>query len=253
VTALAAFKPLIAVKNFSTVVTDAELRAALQAFQRQMSGDFAQEWGLDAVFQYLDRAEPLPPGAWQLNNYDDADQAGALGYHDLTPEGLPAGKCFAKTTKTSGGLWTVTFTHEANEMRADPNINLVVMDDANHRLLAYESNDAVEADELAYDIDGVKVSDFVLPSWFRIGSSGERHAFKSKVTEPFQLLPGGYIGFYDLAGGGWQQLTAREVVNARAMHLASCPPGPHQARPQVGSRRERRRTHRSQWLHSTAV
>lgn len=241
---------LIAVKNLSTVVKDAQVTAALPAFQKQVSSDFCGTWGIDASLRFFSAKAKVPAGAWLLAIFDDADQAGALGYHDLTRTGCPLGKVFAKTTMADGGLWTVTFSHELLEMLADPNINLCAFDEANRRLYAYEVCDAVEADALGYEIDGVTVSDFVLPSWFEPVhvTKGERFAFKSKVTRPFQLLPGGYIGYFDLASGGWSQLTARGVSDARQMQRSG--PTPYSARPRVGSRRERRRTGQQQWLTS---
>jgi hypothetical protein len=87
-------------------------------------------------------------------------------FHDLTAAGQPLGQVFARTTLDEGGLWTVTFSHEMLEMLADPNINLCAFDEDARRLYAYEVCDAVEADALGYEIDGVTVSDFVLDSWF---------------------------------------------------------------------------------------
>jgi len=248
-------KTLIAVKNLSTVVTQAQIAKAVPALQKQVSNDFCSAWGIDAKLQLLTKSQKVPTGAWLLGLFDDADQAGALGYHDLTRTGQPLGKVFARTTINDGGLWSVTCSHELLEMLADPNINLCAFDEANRRLYAYEVCDAVEADKLGYQIDGVTVSDFVLPGWFEPThvSKGERFAFKSKVTRPFQLLAGGYISYFDLAGGGWQQLTARTTPSdARQMSAATSPPAPYTARPRVGSRRERRRLPKAQWLVSTA-
>jgi len=47
---------------------------------------------------------------------DDSDQAGALGYHDLTSDGLPIGKVFAASDLKAGTSWTVTASHELLEM-----------------------------------------------------------------------------------------------------------------------------------------
>jgi len=244
----------ICVRNMSTVVSDAELQAALPAFQTQVSRDFAPVWGLDATLTFLAKGTPTPAKAWLLVVLDDADQAGALGYHDLTAAGMSIGKVFAKTTKLDGGLWTVTFSHELLEMLADPNINLCAIDEDHGRLYALEVCDACEADALGYAIDGVMVSDFVLPGWFEPThvAKGEKFAFRSHIKRPLQLLPGGYIGYYDLrGGGGWQQLTARSVeVDLQTVTARSLVPLPHSARPRVGSRRERRRTPRAQWLAS---
>jgi len=113
----------------------------------------------------------------------------------------------------------------------------------------------VEADPLGYKIGKVTVSDFVLPGWFEPTHVGknEKLAFKSKVTKPFQLLQGGYISYFDLNGGGWQQLTAQKgPSDARNMSAQTSPAAPWTARPRVGSRRERRRLPKNQWLTSTA-
>ncbi len=247
-------KTLIAVKNLSTVVKDSELENALPGFQKQVSNDFAATWGIDASLKLVGKHEKLSAGTYLLGVFDDADQAGALGYHDLTKTGDPLGKVFARTTINNHGLWTVTFSHELLEMLADPNINLCAFDEGERRLYAYEVCDAVEDDKLGYAIDAVTVSDFVLPGWFEPThvAEGEKFAFHSKVSHPFQLLPGGYIGYFDLDGGGWQQLTAREPSDARQMTARSAGPTPYKARPRVGSRRERRRTPKNQWLASTA-
>lgn len=226
------------IKNRSTAISEAMLQTALPALQKQVSRDFAPAWGIDAKLVQLAAHDPVPPGGWLLVLLDDADQAGALGYHDLTPAGAPMGKVFARTTLEAGGLWTVTCSHELLELLADPNINLVAFDERHHRLYAYEVCDAVEADELAYEIDGVMVSDFVLPGWFEPThvAPGERFAFRSDVRRPFSLLPGGYIGIYDLRHRRWDQLMARSDRGRMEKH----------------SRIRRRILPPETWLRSTA-
>ena len=157
-------KTLIAVKNLSTVVTQAQIAKAVPALQKQVSNDFCSVWGIDATLTLLTKSQKVPTGAWLLGVFDDADQAGALGYHDLTRTGQPLGKVFARTTISDGGLWSVTCSHELLEMLADPNINLCAFDEGNRRLYAYEICNTVETDKLGYQIDGVTVNDFVLPN-----------------------------------------------------------------------------------------
>lgn len=235
----------ISVINASTVVSDAEVQKVVPALQTQVHRDFAPAWGIDAELQFVPHGKRPASTTWWLVVLDNSDQAGALGYHDITRQGLPLGKVFAKSDQQYGLQWSVTASHELLEMLADPDINLTafVQKDMQHgRLYAYEVCDAVEADELGYQIDGVTVSDFVFPAWFETFRKKDAAQFDycKLVKEPFQLLKGGYIGVYDVnAGGGWTQLTADEVPRAYA------------ARPKVGSRRERRRTPRSQWLKST--
>ena len=91
-----------------------------------------------------------------------------------------------------------------------------------------------------YKIGDVLVSDFVLPAWFESFRDPNSTQFdrQSQITAPLQLLPGGYIGAFDIsAGSGWHQVTAERTPNMLS-------------RGNVGSRRERRSVPRSQWIKS---
>ena len=116
----------------------------------------------------IPQGTPAPAGTWWLVILDDSDQAGALGYHDLTPDGLPIGKIFAASDLKAGDSWSVTASHELLEMLADPNINLTVFvqdADTTGTLYAYEVCDACEDDSFGYKINSnVLVSDFVYPA-----------------------------------------------------------------------------------------
>jgi hypothetical protein len=234
----------IAIINASTVLTnDSEVQNVVAALQTQVTRDFAPAWGIDADLRLVPKGTQPAPGEWWLALLDDSDQAGALGYHDLSKEGLPLGKVFAKTDLTYGEKWSVTTSHELLEMLADPNINLTVFDESSSggRLFAYEVCDACEADNLGYQINGVQVSDFVFPSWFEsFRKKGTQFDQCKHIHKPFQLLKGGYIGVYDVkSGSGWTQLTA-EKVNFRA-------------RAPVGSRRERRTIPSSERIESSVL
>ena len=61
---------------------------------------------------------------WQFIYFDDADTAGALGYHDLAKDGQPVSKVFVKTTLADNQLVSVTACHELLEMVIDPIANL---------------------------------------------------------------------------------------------------------------------------------
>ncbi len=226
----------IAVTNESSAMTDTQIAPIVAALQKQVSRDFAPLWGIDAQVQlYAKGAQPLD--AWWLACFDTSDQAGALGYHDVTPSGLPLGKAFVGTDLQYGYSPSVTLSHELLEMLADPEIDTVIQVGAS-TFYAYENCDAVETDNLGYLIDGILVSDFVTPAWFRHWQGQTRFDFRGLVKKPLQLLRGGYIGIWT-PHGGWTQKTAE---GHQASHL-------HRAR--VGSRRERRRTPREDWLKST--
>jgi len=234
----------ISVINESTVLTDAEVTPVVAALQKQVTNDFRPTWGTDAELTMVPKNTQPANGSWWLVILDDSDQAGALGYHDLTSEGLPLGKVFAASDLKAGTSWTVTASHELLEMLGDPNINLNVFvqnDNTTGTLYAYEVCDACEDDSFGYQIDNVLLSDFVYPAWFEgFRAEGSTQFDRmNKIQNPLQLLTGGYIGTFDItSGSGWQQLTAeKRPVNLRHR-------GP------VGSRRERRTTPRNHWLTS---
>src|SRR5436305_9085324 len=143
----------IALMNASKTLNDTEVSNALKALQTQVSRDFAPVWGVDANLTFYGQGQNVRSGSWWLVALDDSDQAGALGYHDLTTEGLPLGKVFAGTDKKLGYIWSVTASHELLEMLGDPDINLTVFVQPSGdrgRLYAYEVCDACEADGFGY-------------------------------------------------------------------------------------------------------
>jgi len=235
----------VSVINKSTVLTDAAVAAAVPALAKQVHRDFLPAWGIDADVDFIAKGKAVPKESWQLVILDNSDQAGALGYHDLTKSGEPIGKVFAKTDLTYGNLWTVTASHELLEMLGDPqiNLNVYVIEKGRPRIYAYENCDACEADEFGYEINGVRVSDFVTPEWFEQKYTQKTILdFRKLIKKPLTLLPGGYLQYFEISGGtGWQQVTA---ATAKASKF------PLAARPHVGSRRERRRTLRENWLPS---
>ncbi len=234
----------IAVINESTVLTDAEVTPVVAALQQQVINDFRPIWGQDAELRMIPRGTQPPTGSWWLVILDDSDQADALGYHDLTTEGLPIGKVFAGSNLKAGVSWSVTASHDLLEMLVDPNINLTVfVQNANTMgtLYAYEVCDACEDDGFSYQIDNIQVSDFVYPAWFEnFREQGSTQFDKmNQIRNPLELLSGGCIGTFNVRdGSGWQQQTAeRHPLNLR-----------HRGR--VGSRRERRSVPHTHWLTS---
>ncbi|HZZ16757.1 MAG TPA: hypothetical protein VFE08_12420 [Candidatus Sulfotelmatobacter sp.] len=234
----------ISIIHQSTILADADVAPVVAALQKQVTNDFRPVWGVDAELAVIPKGTPPPAGTWWLVLLDDSDQANALGYHDLTTEGLPIGKVFAGSDLKAGTSWTVTASHELLEMLGDPNINLTVFVQSSGTagiLYAYEVCDACEDDSLAYQIDNVLLSDFVYPSWFESFRTEGSTQFDrmNKINMPFQLLVNGYIGTFNVsAGSGWQQQTAEKQLTNVLYRGA------------VGTRRERRTVPRDQWVNS---
>jgi hypothetical protein len=235
--------PTVAIVNDPTSgEKDADVKRIVAALGKQLLNDFGPAWHTGAHLKFVDSKSKPPAGAWVIALLDSSDVAGALGYHDLTPAGLPLGKVFAGTDRQYGQKVSVTLSHELLEMLSDPWISLTAQAD-DGRFFAWENCDAVEADGLGYTIDGVTVSDFVLPAWFGHGSGPVDH--QGHLSHPLELAPGGYISVFDpQSGQGWQQVTARAAGSLSAANRFA-------ARPKVGSRRERRFAGRSQWVLST--
>jgi hypothetical protein len=240
----------VAVINASTVVTDDECRSLTAALQKQVSNDFAPAWGIDAKLLFIATGETPPADHWWLSILDNTDRALVLGHHELTPEGLPIGKVFARTDKRFGLKWTVTASHELLEMLADPDANLTVFvhpQPGVGTLYAYEVCDPCEDDADAYQIDGIDVCDFVYPAYFEsFHAPGRKYDHLGKLDAPLPtVLKGGYVTAYDVHGSkDWQPVKAAEVPHGPTdrTHL-------HE---RVSHRRHRRRTPHGALKRSTA-
>lgn len=138
---------------------------------------------------------------------------------------------FTELAKQLKEEWTVTLSHEALELVGDPEVNLLVQGpnpaDATRTVFHwYEMCDAVQAE--TYEIDGVKVSNFVLPLYFTGGEEkGGRNdflgrAYKGKTLQSFGVNPGGYVGFFDPKSGEHETFSAKgDAVAARRLKVKS--------------------------------
>lgn len=192
----------VAVINESTSVSDADVRHIMAILQIQVQRDFYPVWNQDAALKVVPKGQN-PPGVWWLVFLDDADQADALGYHDMTPAGQPLGKVFVKTSQQANTTLSVVASHELLEMLADPYINRAYFD-AKETFYMCEVCDPCEGDQFAYKIGDVLVSDFVYPAWFTPQLVAHQLDFGKQITAPFQILAGGYIGAYQ--NGQWTSL-----------------------------------------------
>jgi hypothetical protein len=238
--------PVIAITNQSTVLTDEQVKAVIPSLQKQVSDDFKGYWNVDCSLSFLPKDQPLTAGWWQIVVLDDPDQAGALGYHELSSVGTPLGKIFAKLDQQVGSAWTVTLSHELLEMLGDPWIDTVKQVE-DGRFYALEVSDAVEADNLGYLIDNVLVSDFVTPKWFNDQVECDRYSFKEHVTHPLELATGGYISVFD--GKNWGQVSNWSNYGVGASGVVAAQTFAAQ-KINLGSRRDRRTMPKKWWKQS---
>ena len=203
----------VSIANITPSIPAAEFRAAVHAVERQVREDFAPAWGMVAdvrMAQVQLGTKPSP----ELKRSDVvvyvADSTTAanvgervLGYHFEQLNGVPFGVVFADIAQAAGEPWSSTLSHEVLELIADPEVNLLVAAPHPERvdesaLRPYEVCDPVQAD--LYSIDGVAVSNFVLPLYFAALDSPAQVAtnFLELPLDRFGVRPGGYYSYLDL-------------------------------------------------------
>lgn len=227
----------IAVLNSSTLVSDDDVQKMLGALEAQWNYDVAPVWSVnECKLSFYAKGKKPPTNAWQLVFLDDADQANALAYHDVTSSGCPISKVFARTAKLDGASLSVCASHELCEMAVDPDCSRIFQATTGS-LYAAEVCDPCESDGQGYLLDGVLLSDFVTPRWFGL-TLGPSKVFDycGRIKRPYQILTGGYAQTYE-SDYGWTQL-GREVNTLRGLGAVR------------GSRRERRKRGRAHWVHS---
>jgi hypothetical protein len=202
--------PKIAVFNKAATPLGVDLDALIAAMQTFIDRDVVPVWGTPAK---LVKSTGFIAGHWAMVFLDNADQPGALAYHDLTPDGLPEAKVFVQTTIQNHDLVSVSASHELVEMLVDPAINLLSTGPDPKTIYAYESADPVE--ELSYPVDGIAMTDFVYPSYFETFHKSNSVQFDrlKKVTKPFQILSGGYQIIFK--SGKWTQIYGSEAKKKR--------------------------------------
>ncbi len=226
----------ISVCNF-TAKKDEEVATALRAINRQITEDFAPYWGFTACLRLEGCSTPNPRPQDLKQNPQDlrgdailylwdrvADVPNALGYHDQNNRGLPYGFVFTEISDRLHEPWSVTLSHEALELIGDANVNLLAAgphpaDPTKTVYHWYEMCDAVQAE--TYTVDGVTVSNFVLPLYFTIGEQvGARNDFlnrthSGKTLQSFGINPGGYVGFFNPETGEDETFSLRGDTRAQ--------------------------------------
>jgi len=196
------------------------LRVA-QAINIQIARHLTPLWGVSGTVMALESANNLDPGIWPVYVTDDAG-TDAAGFH-LTEHNQP----FAIVQ--TGDTWSVTASHEILEMLVDPSGNRLVpaaavaiidnevQDTAGKFEYLVEICDPPEGEQNGYLIDDVLVSDFYTPSYFDpAGTVGSRYSYSGRITRPRQVLPNGYLTWYNPQTNKLQQVRhfgAPEIVD----------------------------------------
>jgi hypothetical protein len=226
---------IISIINHSNgVLTDADIQKVIRAINRQIKEDYEPYWSLGATLRLEGHTAQKPEkqsaadmrGDAVIYLWDKSDVEGAIGYHDLNNKGIPFGFVFLDIAAELGEEWSVTLSHEALELVGDPEVNLLVAgphpDPAQQNRDVfhwYEMCDAVQSE--TYSIDGILVSNFILPLYFTGGDEFDgRNDFLGTVTgansvlKSFGINPGGYVGFFDPQSGGHETFSRNADAKA---------------------------------------
>jgi len=189
----------------------------IAAVDVQMRRDFAPLWGIEPwpCVAYNELPDPQADPDYRPIWYSDQIGLEALGFHANV-----LGYVFGRVLTPMDPLDASTASHEAVEMRADPDCTLFApMGDG--REVAVETGDPVEADEYGITVKigsitrTVAVSNFVLPAYFEPGSKGPWD-FLGKLRAPAPAMtPGGYLIIRDPASGEVSNIFAGRAAERR--------------------------------------
>jgi hypothetical protein len=198
-----------------TKAIDPELmQAVAAALTIQVTRDLPQFWNVQATVTYEPNASKIPAGVWPVFLVKTLPP-GEGGFH-LDQHNQPYAKVIASPGSDE---WTIDASHETLEMLVDPNGNRLqpstsiqiengkIVDGTGQFGYLVEACDPCEADNYAYPIQGVAVSDFLTPHFYDpVVTPGTRYSFTGAIKAPRQILPGGYISWVNQQTNEMQQL-----------------------------------------------
>jgi hypothetical protein len=175
----------VALVNHSTLAPDpTTVTIVAHVLAAHVAMDLGPAWGLprSAVVVMPDTA-PVPDS---IVLFDHADQAGALGYHDVDPAGNPFARVFVRESiddllgvghPADRHAWLNAVCpvtgHELDEMLIDGSAADWTLNPLTGRLHAKEACDAVQGS--TYGFAGAVVPNFVTPAFFGDGTGKTDH------------------------------------------------------------------------------
>jgi hypothetical protein len=221
----------VAIVSMAREVPMRDLMQVAAAVQKQVTRDFSPLWGIAATVDAFEDLASVPSDYRPVVLFGDLGELPsrlesllgkqpAASLIDALESDQVAGIHLTAITRqpfslvSVSGSWTVTVSHEALEMLADPYGNRLVA--AAHPLdRAQRVNYLLEVCDPClstyYTVNGVPVSDFYTPRYFdpvRINSV--RYSFTGALEYPLEILKGGYLTWIDPRDSGLYQLRAGE-------------------------------------------
>jgi len=193
----------IALVSGSAGIGMSDLTQVSAAVQKQITRDVAPLWSVSATIDTFPTLEDVPVGYWKVYIVDQVD--GAEGFHQ-DENGQP----YAVVKFENDKEWSVTVSHECIEMLVDPFGNRMVpgpspMPDQGRVNFLVEVCDPSESS--TYTVNDVAVSDFYTPHYFDPEPiNGVRYSYLGVLTQPRQVLDGGYLSWVEPISNEWWQL-----------------------------------------------
>lgn len=194
----------IGIVSQSKKLKSSDVAAAAAAIQKQVSRDFGPIWQVEATVSYFEKLTDVPLGYWPVIIKDNIGVQGAGGVH-LDDNKQPYALVQAEN------FWQLATSHETLEMLADPAGNRLMTGASPKKgegrvQFLVEVCDPCEATTYAYHVNGILVSDFFTPQYFDPAVTvGTRYSFSGSITEPRQVLKGGYLSWFDPVTKHWLQ------------------------------------------------
>jgi hypothetical protein len=197
------------VRSEEKVVGIDELLHVAATLQLQLARDFEPVWKIPVVLSVFTSLEQVPPGCLPLIVLPSGS-LGGTGDHAFhtTEKGTP----IALVEKNPG--WSRAASHELLEMVCDPQGKRKVIGDSLADLhptnvaagnaafvpqgqVAYLLEICDPCQDQPYSLNGLEVSDFVLPRYYTGGTTEcGCYSFAGNVKAPLDLCPGGYVTWY---------------------------------------------------------
>lgn len=198
----------VALVSLTDMVPAATVMQISAALQKQATRDLGPVWDVSATVDAFERLGQVPVGTWPII-IGGRVPPGAGGFH-TDQNGQP----LALVRATSDiNVLCQTCSHEMIEMLVDPFGSRFVPGDSpmphqGRVNFLLEACDPSEGAQFGYTVNNLLVSDFYTPHYFDpVQSSGVRYSFTGAITEPRQVLQGGYLS--------WQEPISRHFFQER--------------------------------------
>ena len=178
--------------NQSTAISDADVEAIAQVCNVQLQSHVAPAWDIKDPLKVSTGADPSSYPFFFVDEIPEAP--GALAYHFVQDDGIPAGKIGVKVTQSAGESVSSAASHEAVELQCDIFCASWSYSNRLRCLVATEACDPVQGDTYQIDVGGsaIEVSNFVTPYYFTDNALGNRLDYLGTLKQTFGIAKGGY-------------------------------------------------------------